>query len=74
MLQVSVMEAHRNLLVLDGSQSWCGVPGRGVMGFRLSVAALEAEGVPALLEAAASGQLQQRYRFISAAATDLRVV
>lgn len=40
----------------------------------LSVAALEAEGVPALLEAHASGQLQRRHRFLSAAADDLRVV
>ena len=59
---------------LDGSQSlWCAT-GRGVTGFRLSVAALEAEGVPLLLEAAASGQLQQRHRFLTAAAADLRVV
>ena len=39
-----------------------------------SVAELEAEGVPAVLAAHASGELQRRHRFLLAAAPHLRVV
>ena len=39
-----------------------------------SVAELEAEGVPAVLEAHAAGDLLRRHRFLLAAAADLRVV
>ena len=40
----------------------------------VSVAELEAEGVPAVLAAHASGELQRRHRFLFAAAPYLRVV